>query len=156
MKTSPVQGINAYENANATPEMASEANNGSPSLRQALTSTEMQAIDKTLSEYVSVDVSACMMPALHSSRTASACHTVVDCPVSSGLRVLEQLAAADAGSAGEARGLALELRLLDTAGLRLSARRSTLLLFDSCVQGYEDRLQGNSNVLILPRRALTR
>lgn len=50
MNTSPVHGINAYENANATPEMASEANNGSPSLRQALTSTEMQAMDKTLSE----------------------------------------------------------------------------------------------------------
>jgi hypothetical protein len=50
MKTSPVHGINAYENANATPEMASEANNGSPSLRQALTSTEMHAKDKTLSE----------------------------------------------------------------------------------------------------------
>ena len=50
MNTSAVHGINAYEKANATPEMASEANNGSPSLRQALTNTEMQAMDNTLSE----------------------------------------------------------------------------------------------------------
>jgi len=84
MNTSPVHGINAYEKANATPEMASEANNGSPSLRQALTSTEMQAMDKTLSEYVSVGVSACMMPTVYSLRTASACHAGVDCPVCSG------------------------------------------------------------------------
>jgi hypothetical protein len=153
--TSPVHGINAYEKANATPEMASEANNGSPSLRQALTSTEMQAMDNTLSEYVSVDVSACIVPNVHSSCTAllatllSTARYVVD------LRLLEQLAAADADaiSRGKVVGLALELRL-DMGLKRVSSRRSTLLLFDSCLQGCEDRSHGISDVLILPRRAL--
>lgn len=69
MKTSPVHGIKAYEKANATPEMASDANNGSPSLRQALTNTEMQAMDSTLNEYVSVDVRACIVPTVHSTCT---------------------------------------------------------------------------------------
>jgi hypothetical protein len=59
--------MSAYEKANATPEIASEANNGSPSLRHALTSTEMHAIDNTLSEYVSADVSVCISPTVQSS-----------------------------------------------------------------------------------------
>jgi hypothetical protein len=61
--------MSAYEKANATPEIASEANNGSPSLRHALTNTEMHAIDNTLSEYVSVEVSACISPTVQSSST---------------------------------------------------------------------------------------
>jgi len=50
MNKSPVHRINAYAKANATPEIASEANKGSPSLLQALMSTAMQAMDKMLSE----------------------------------------------------------------------------------------------------------
>ena len=101
MNTSPVHGINAYENSNATPEIASDANKGSPSLRQALASTEMQAIDSTLSEYVSEDVRACIVPTVHSSSTPLFATLLLTARYSVDLRSLEQLAAAGAGSAGE-------------------------------------------------------
>jgi hypothetical protein len=76
IKTSPVHGISAYENANATPEMARDANNGSPSLRHALTSTEMHTTDRRLSEYASVEVSASMFPAVNPDALAGG-----GCPV---------------------------------------------------------------------------
>lgn len=63
MNTSPVHGISAYENANAKPEIASDANSGSPSLRQALTNTATQAMDSTLSEETSVEDRARMTAA---------------------------------------------------------------------------------------------
>lgn len=125
MKTSPVQGINAYEKANATPEMASDANNGSPSLRQALTSTEMQAMDNTLSEYASVDVRACIVPTVYSTRTPLLATLVLTAQYAVDLRSLEQLAAAGqrAGSTGErAQGLALELRLVDRPVWRVAGK----------------------------------
>lgn len=68
INTSPVHCITAYANAKARPDIAKEAYNGSPSLRQALTSTEMQTMDNKPSEDVSVELKPCILStALHTS-----------------------------------------------------------------------------------------
>ena len=77
MNTSPVHGISAYVKANATPAIASEANSGSPSLRQALTSTAMQAMESTLSEDVSVLLRGCISSTV-SRAVVQAAYAVVD------------------------------------------------------------------------------
>ena len=61
MKTSPVHLIKAYVKENAAPDMAKDANKGSPSHFQALIKTAIQAIERMLREYTSVLLRSCIL-----------------------------------------------------------------------------------------------
>jgi hypothetical protein len=68
MNTSPVHRSRAYENANAIPLMASEANKGSPSLFQALLRIAKHVVDKMPSDHVSVPLNSGI---LHTKQTVN-------------------------------------------------------------------------------------